>query len=394
MHFLIFLFQLFQRDEMTSSGQASSLTNMFDPHIYAYQSLISGSNSNPTIQSMPNDVQQKNQSPTSSPQKTMQMNSNFAPVQNSGTLTPRRKQSQQEDGTLRDISVVAEIGHSEIITTTHLMQAAGSGTSSTNNSRKTSTVSDNTSNETTPENTVLTPKPGLEQTTGSDQQKVLTPTTAYDANLVKQSPVRKLSRFLVSPTVIETANHELIVQEGSQAPASSPQQADPQQSIEMNINEENYQRLEVPETELQPQQSIGFRMPETLEQLKIELENITHAHVSTKAKELAQQTLLQGAQNLENDDSHEQVSEAQLESGAEGQSMEAIGSITTGDNTSVYNSRRTSADINTNQTDLTSTASGAFDNEESLVSEPVQMAMDDAAPKVIPPVQQQMSIDR
>lgn len=375
---------------MTSTGQASSLTNMFDPHIYAYQSLTSGSNLNPTTQSIVNDMQQKNQSPTSSPQKTMHMNSNAIPVQNAGTLTPQRKQSQPEDGNLRDISVVAESGNSEIVTTTHLAQASGSGTSSTTNSRKTSTVSDNTSSETTPENTVLTSKSGPEIMSGNDQQKLsATPTTALDMNHVKQSPVRKLSRFLVSPTVIETANHELIVQEGSQAPASSPQQ----QSLEMNINEENSQRLEVPEAELQPQQSSGFRMPETLEQLKIELENITHAHVSTKAKELAQQTLLQGALNVENEDSHEQVSEAQQESGAEGQSMEAVASIT-GDNTSVYNSRRTSADINTNPTDLTSTASGVFEYEESLVSEPIQTAMDDAGPKMSQPVQQQMSIDR
>ena len=374
---------------MTSSGQASSLTNMFDPHIYAYQPLISGSNSNPTIQSMANDTQMKNQSPTSSPQRTTHMNSN------TGSSTPQRKQSQQEDGNLRDISVVAESGHSEIVTTTHLSQASGSGTSSTDTSRKTSTISDNTSSEHTPDNTILSPKPVQEVMTGNDQQRLsATPTSALDINHMKQSPVRKLSRFLVSPTVIETANHELMVQEGSQAPASSPQQTETQ-SLEMNINEDNYQRLEAPEAELQPQQSIGFRMPETLEQLKIELENITHAHVSTKAKELAQQTLLQGAQNLESEDSHEQVSEAQLESGAEGQSTEAIGSITTGDNTSVYNSRRTSADINTNPTDLTSTASGGvLENEESLVSEPIQTAMDDGGPKITQPVQQQMSIDR
>lgn len=381
-----------QRDEMTSTGQASSLTNMFDPHIYAYQSLISGSNSNPTIQSMVNDTQQKNQSPTSSPQRTMHVNfNNVIPVQNTGTSTPQRKQSQPDDGSLRDISVVTEIGHSEILTTTHLSQASGSGTSSTTNSRKTSTVSDNTSSENTPENTILSPKSGQDH----DQQKLsITPTSALDMNQVKQSPVRKLSRFLVSPTVVETTNHELIVQEGTHAPASSPQQGESQQSLEMNINEDNYQRLEIPEAELQPQQSIGFRMPETLEQLKIELENITHAHVSTKAKELAQQTLLQGVQNLENEDSHEQVSEALMESGAEGQSMEAVGSIATGENTSVYNSRRTSADINTNPTDLTSTASGVFEYEENLVSEPIQMVMDDVAPKITQPVQQQMSIDK
>lgn len=375
---------------MTSTGQASSLTNMFDPHIYACQSLVgSNSNSNPAVQSIVNDAQQKVPTPQLSPQK------NRNPMQTSGTSTPQRKQSQQEDGNLRDISVVAESGNSEVTTTTHLMQNAGSGTSSTNNSRKTSTVSDLTSSEHTPDNTILTPKTGQDSTGGNEQQVLTaTPTSAFDAPHAKPSPVRKLSRFLVSPTVIETPNHELMVQEGSHAPASSPQQVEAQPPVEMNINEENCLKSDLPEAELQPQQSSGFRMPETLEQLKIELENITHAHVSTKAKELLSAQMLEKAQNLENEDSQEPISEAQLESGAEYPSIDAAGSITTGDNTSVYNSRRTSADMNTNPTDLTSTASGILELEENLVNEPVQMAMDDAsAPKVTLPVQQQMSID-
>lgn len=376
---------------MTSTGQASSLTNMFDPHIYACQSLISGTNSNPTIPSLTNEGQQKmNHSPISSPQKTKHFNA-VTPVQTSGTLTPQRKQSQQEDGNLRDISVVAESsGHSEIVTTTHLTQTTGSASSSNNNSRKTSTVSDHTSSENTPENATSKLNQDKKTINESETTAVTSTTPVEHNNPVKQSPVRKLSRFLVSPTVIETANHELVVQEGTHAPASSPQQSESLQPIEMNINEDNYQRMEAPEAELLPQQSIGFRMPETLEQLKIELENITHAHVSTKAKELAQQNLLQS--NQDNDDSHEQFSEAQLESGAECQSMEAIGSIATGDNTSVYNSRRTSADMNTNPTDLTSTASGVLEYEENLVSEPVQTLADESGSKTTHPVQQQ-SID-
>lgn len=373
---------------------------MFDPHIYACQSLVSGSNSHPTIQSMTNESQQqKNQTPTGSPQKNKHhVNSNTViPIQTTGTLTPQRKQSQPEDGNLRDIAIVDGSGNSEIVVNTHLMQSAGSGTSSTNASRKTSTVSDHTSSENTPDNTVLTPKLSQDMTAQQDQVLSATPTSSLDPNQVKQSPVRKLSRFLVSPTVIETANHELMVQEGALAPVSSPQQSEAHQPMDgMNINEEN-QRTEVPETELQPQQSAsGFRMPETLEQLKIELENITHAHVSTKAKELisAQQSLLQGGSNQENEDSHEQVSEAQLESGADFPSIEAVGSIATGENTSVYNSRRTSADMNTNPTDLTSTASGIMEYEENLVSEPVSIPNDDTGPKITQPIQQQMSIDK
>lgn len=353
---------------------------MFDPHIYACQPLV-GSNSNPTIQSLAqSDSQQKNQqSPTASPQKNKHVNSSTViPIQTTGTLTPQRKQSQQEEG-----------GVETNVMVTQLLQNSGSSSNSANNSRKTSTVSDNTpSSDVTPENTVLTPKDVDHQS--QQQQLSATPTSSLDQ--VKASPVRKLSRFLVSPTVIETANHELIVKDGSHAPASSPQQSEAQQPIDLNINEENYQRLDAPETELQPQQSIGFRMPETLEQLKIELENITHAHVSTKAKE-AQQALLQGIANQEADDSHEQISEAQIESSAA--EYPSIDAITTGDNTSVYNSRRTSADLNTNPTDLTSTASGiGIEYEENLVSESVPSALEEPGPKMTQQLQQQMSIDR
>lgn len=371
---------------------------MFDPHIYDCKPLVS--NPNPTIQHIANsEVTQKPPTPLSSPQKAHKhVNSNTViPVtpnlgQSSGTLTPQRKHSQPEDGSLRDISVVAEsAGHSEIVTTTHLMQNTGSGNSSGNASRKTSTVSDHTLSETTPDNTILTPKTSHES--GADQGLSNTPTTGFEGNPVKASPVRKLSRFLVSPTVIENANHELIVQEGSHAPVTSPSQSEAQQTVDMNINDDSSQRTEISEaSELQPQQSTGFRMPETLEQLKIELENITHAHVSTKAKELAQQTLAQ--LNQENEDSHELASEAQLESNTDYPSMDAVGSTATGENTSVYNSRRTSADMNTNPTDLISTASGAMEYEENLVTEPVPTALEDAGPKITLPVQQQMSIDK
>lgn len=354
---------------------------MFDPHIYACQSLISGSNSNPTIQSIANDAPQQNSTPNSSPQKNKHVNSNTViPIQTSGTSTPQRKQSQPEDANSAAVEA-------------NLTLNSGNSNSG-NNSRKTSTISDNTSSDNTPENTVLTPKVGLEAS-GEQSVMSITPTTTLDANKPKPSPVRKLSRFLVSPTVVETANHELIVQEGSQAPASSPQQSEAQQTIEMNNNDDNLQRLEAPEAELQPQQSSVFRMPETLEQLKIELENITHAHVSTKAKELlsAQQSMLERAQNLEYDDAPETMSEALVESSAaEYPSMEAVGSITTGDNTSVYNSRRTSADMNTNPTDLTSTASGALEYEDNLVSEP--MATEETGPKITQQLTHQMSIDK
>jgi hypothetical protein len=326
---------------------------------------------------MTNDGHVKNNfTPTSSPQKGKHVNSNTViPIQNPGTATPQRKQSNQEEET----AVVTIERHNEVHMNVNNM-SLGSGSNSGENSRKTSTISDYTSSECTPENTILTPK--------QDGEYHSLP---IETQLPKQSPTRKLSRFLVSPTVIETANKELIVQEDvtPQMAASSQQhshlsvngpnqqQHTTEQLESMNINEESYQRIEPPqvESELQPQQSIGFKMPETLEQLKIELENITHAHVTTKQKEAANQLLnMQAISNAENnemqdDNTADTVSEAQVENSMEFTSTDQIGSVTTGDNTSVYNSRRTSADMMTNPTDITSTTSNAMEYDENLVSE-------------------------
>jgi hypothetical protein len=324
---------------------------MFDPHIYACQSFISGSN--PSIQSpsMISDGQmmKTSQTPSSSPLKSKHVNSNTViPIQSPGNLTPQRKQSQQEDDTV----IGQTVNESQYYGNNN-----GSASNSGENSRKTSTISDGNSNDHTPENTILTTK--------QDNINEM----ADPLQHVKQSPVRKLSRFLVSPTIVETANKELIVQEDpmQQVPTneviSNPE-------VEMNINEESYQRTEVPqaESELVPQQSIsGFKMPETLEQLKIELENITHAHVATKSKEIitAQPASLPPETV---DDITEQISsEAHVESSvAELPSMtdQTIGSMNTCDNTSVYNSRRTSTDLN--PTDLLSTASDRIEEHDNL----------------------------
>lgn len=376
---------------------------MFDPHIYACQSFISGSTSNPTIQSssMINDGQLKNNfTPTQSPQKSKHVNSNTViPIQSATDLVtqsqqsqqPQRKQSNQEDDganvTLSTETAPQPQQHNDI----HVNNI-GSGSNSGENSRKTSTISDYTSSECTPENTILTPR--------QDGEYYSLP--GMESQQVRQSPARKLSRFLVSPTVIETANKELIVQEDvtpqNMAASSQQHQLQHQMSINgpqqiqqpqyqqqqsnetesMNINEESYQKIEVPqqvEAELVPQHSIGFKMPETLEQLKIELENITHAHVTTKQKEAMsnQQLNVQPIPNSDAADLHDDntndntISEAQIENSTEHTSTDLV--ITTGDNTSVYNSRRTSADMMTNPTDVTSTASGVMDYDENLVSE-------------------------
>lgn len=321
---------------------------MFDPHIYACQSFISGSN--PSIQSpsMISDGQmmKTSQTPTSSPQKSKHMNSNTViPIQSPGNVTPQRKQSQQEDETATVVDDSQLNGNNN-----------GSASNSGENSRKTSTISDGTSSDQTPENTILASK--------QDQINEV-------ADLqVKQSPVRKLSRFLISPTIIETANKELIVQEDPMQQQQPTTEGTSNNEIEMNINEESYQRIEVPqaESELVPQQSIsGFKMPETLEQLKIELENITHAHVATKQKELLSNQPASLPPDMADENTEQISSEAHVESSvAEYPSMtdQTVGSITTGDNTSVYNSRRTSTDLNPN--DLLSTASDKIEEHDNL----------------------------
>lgn len=297
------------------------------------------------------------QTPTSSPQKNKHVNSNTViPIQ-----SPQRKQSQQEDETM----VVTTVDDSQYYGNNN-----GSASNSGENSRKTSTISDGTSSDHTPENTILTPK--------QDNINEM----ADPLHHVKQSPVRKLSRFLVSPSIIETANKELIVQEDpmqqQQVQQPSIEENSNKNEVEMNINEESYQRIEVPqaESELVPQQSItGFKMPETLEQLKIELENITHAHVPTKPKEIVPNQPASLPPETADDNTEQISSEAHVESSvAEYPSMtdQTVGSMTTDDNTSVYNSRRTSTDLN--PTDLLSTASDRIEEHDNL---PVNEVTDD-----------------
>lgn len=299
------------------------------------------------------------QTPTASPQKNKHVNSNTViPIQSPGNVTPQRKQSQQEEETV----IATTVDDGQLYATNN-----GSASNSGENSRKTSTISDGTSSDHTPENTILAHK--------QDNINEM----ADQLQHVKQSPVRKLSRFLVSPTIIETANKELIVQEDpTQQNQQQQTEGNSTADVEMNINEESYQRMEVPqvESELQPQQSIsGFKMPETLEQLKIELENITHAHVQTKAKELAANQLNSLPPDTADENTEQISSEAHVESSvAEYPSMtdQTVGSMTTGDNTSVYNSRRTSTDLNPN--DLLSAASDRIVEHDNL---PVNEVVDD-----------------
>lgn len=75
----------------------------------------------------------------------------------------------------------------------------------------------------------------------------------------------EISHFRDFTEIFYWANNELIIYKGSQAPASSPQHSEAQKVIEMNINEEDYERPVAPKAELQPLQSIIFIMPENFD---------------------------------------------------------------------------------------------------------------------------------
>lgn len=163
-----------------------------------------------------------------------------------------------------------------------------------NSSRKVSTESDYTSvsSDYTPENTIIND----------------------DENLIQTKPIRKISRFLVSPAaLLASENQQLETNEIDLTDFTAKVQQRPTE----NVN--------------------------TLEQLKIELENITHAHVPTaKAKDnslISEATQTQQQQIEQNFDNS--ITDSQTGSFSQ--------------DTSVYNSRRTSTDCtetNTQNLDL------------------------------------------
>lgn len=153
-----------------------------------------------------------------------------------------------------------------------------------NSSRKVSTESDYTSvsSDYTPDNTII----------NDDENFVV----------VKPVPVRKISRFLVSPAALIAANEQHI---------------------------ENHTEIDLTDCTAKVQQRPAENV-NTLEQLKIELENITHAHVPTaKTKEFISETV--------------QQHQHQLDTNIDSSITESLpGSMS--QDTSVYNSRRTSTD--------------------------------------------------
>lgn len=404
-----------KRDETTSTT-SSSLTNMFDPHIYGCQTLITSASTS-TIQSIVSgttdqQMKQFNQTPHSSPQKNKHVLSNTViPIQSTGVVdssSVQRKNStpnRPSIGELKDIVVVGELsGNTEFVTTTHLIQnvKTSENVSNCNSgevSRKTSTVSDCTSSDYTPENTILSPKcadgaPIADHIyLAPNELKPLVATPSSVLEQVKQSPVRKLSRFLVSPVVVANANNELMVTEALKIlspniqttikentmtlETHSPLQQ--QQTIDSDtLNDDISHKSETSAGDMDslPAQLSVSRMPETLEQLKIELENITHAHVNSKAKELSQGSGTNSVANVDDyvENSLQQGNPSSLSENTN-TNIESIGgeapsadvAYNTNDNTSVYNSRRTSADLNT--MDVNSTSSNPMEFQENLVND-------------------------
>lgn len=160
-----------------------------------------------------------------------------------------------------------------------------------NSSRKVSTESDYTSvsSDYTPEHTII-----------HDDDFVA----------VKPVPMRKISRFLVSPAALIASKTQQQLENTNEVDSVNQEPFKVQRPVE-NVN--------------------------TLEQLKIELENITHAHVpTTKAKDLnpvvSEATQTQQQQQLDTN----------VDNLTSSMSDSIPGSLS--QDTSVYNSRRTSTD--------------------------------------------------
>lgn len=312
---------------------------MFDPHIYARQPLTVPSTATNT----------STMSPHGSPQKKHTLSNLMFPMQDS-------QQKQQIVGDENQMVFVGEMGGSpgEILTSNLISNDmnrdvdSGAG-SSGQASRKTSTIasSDYASSEYTPENTILTQqnvqfgdgnaidefkKNSNEYQTStsvsSEAQLMVdtmsgntdvTPDNAGQSNLTDQNtplssggfnlklpPARKLSRFIVSPVVVQTAENQFLVVAETSQPRSPPSDA---QSETLNVAEsekredlqeiqqqqdekqledvvqrttENVTKLIDPVPQKISQPSTKAPAPSlTLEELKKQLEDITHVHVSS-----------------------------------------------------------------------------------------------------------------
>lgn len=160
-----------------------------------------------------------------------------------------------------------------------------------NLSRKVSTESDYTSvsSDYTPENTII-----------HDDDFVA----------VKPVPTRKISRFLVSPAALIASEAQQQLENTNEVDSTNQEPFKVQRPVE-NVN--------------------------TLEQLKIELENITHAHVPTaKAKDL-NPVISEATQTQQ-----QQPLDVNIDNLTSSMSESIPGSLS--QDTSVYNSRRTSTD--------------------------------------------------
>lgn len=316
---------------------------MFDPHIYARQPLMAQSANISSSATNASNTNSSVMTPHGSPQKK-QILSNMI-LQSSMSLDSSQRDENQ-------LVFVGDMGgnQGDILTATSLISNemnrdvdSGAG-SSGQASRKTSTIasSDYASSEYTPENTIQTQQNSqfadpnmidelkrnqieyqataaatsdgqLMVDTMNSNETVLTPeNNVGQSNIVNDStplssggfnlklpPARKLSRFIVSPVVVQTAENQfLVVAETSQprTPPSDSSSAQQQTTTATNNNilqnvdtekrneeiQAEHQNVVKPVVETTPvplKTTTQPAKPQSIEELKKQLEDITHVHV-------------------------------------------------------------------------------------------------------------------
>lgn len=319
---------------------------MFDPHIYARQPLMAQSANISSSATNASNTNSSVMTPHGSPQKK-QILSNMI-LQSSMSLDSSQRVMDENQ-----LVFVGDMGgnQGDILTATSLISNemnrdvdSGAG-SSGQASRKTSTIasSDYASSEYTPENTIQTQQNSqfadpnmidelkrnqiecqataaatsdgqLMVDTMNSNETVLTPeNNVGQSNIVNDStplssggfnlklpPARKLSRFIVSPVVVQTAENQFLVVAETSQPRTPPSDSSSGQqqtttatnnNILQNVdtekrNEEiqaehqNVVKPTVVETTPVPLKTTTQpAKPQSIEELKKQLEDITHVHV-------------------------------------------------------------------------------------------------------------------
>lgn len=316
---------------------------MFDPHIYARQPLMAQSANISSSATNASNTNSSVMTPHGSPQKK-QILSNMI-LQSSMSLDSSQRDENQ-------LVFVGDMGgnQGDILTATSLISNemnrdvdSGAG-SSGQASRKTSTIasSDYASSEYTPENTIQTQQNSqfadpnmidelkrnqieyqataaatsdgqLMVDTMNSNETVLTPeNNVGQSNIVNDStplssggfnlklpPARKLSRFIVSPVVVQTAENQFLVVAETSQPRTPPSDSSSGQqqtttatnnNILQNVDTEKrneeiqaeHQNVVKPVVETTPvplKTTTQPAKPQSIEELKKQLEDITHVHV-------------------------------------------------------------------------------------------------------------------